>query len=244
MSLLPLTPFSRRKFIGQAAVGALALSTGAGLRANELLGGKRKLGVALVGLGSYSRGQLGPALRKTELCELRGVVTGDAEKGRRWAQSYGFSPDSVYSYETMAGIAQDPNIDIVYVVTPPGLHKRDVLVAAAAGKHVICEKPMAVSVDECDAMIAACDAAKVRLSIGYRLHFHAYHQRVKQLAATGGVGWAGADEWRIRLSGFGQILASEQSPGWWGATDERGGLCDSIRPDGDGRSHAGGDHGL
>jgi glucose-fructose oxidoreductase len=159
------------------------------MRANDLLQGKRKLGVALIGLGSYSRGQLGPALRETNLCELRGVVTGDADNGKRWAQSYGFSPKSVYSYDNMAAIADDPDIDIVYSVTPPGLHKRDVLAGAAAGKHVICEKPMAVSVAECDAMIAACEAAKVRLSIGYRLHFHAYHQRVKQLAATGG--WGG-----------------------------------------------------
>lgn len=161
---------------------------GLGAKAESLLGGKRKLGVALIGLGSYSRGQLGPALRRTELCELRGVVTGDAEKGKRWARSYGFSPDSVYSYDNMAAIADDPNIDIVYCVTPPGLHKRDVLAGAAAGKHVICEKPMAVSVEECEAMIAACEAADVRLSIGYRLHFHAYHQRVKQMAATGACG--------------------------------------------------------
>lgn len=180
---------TRRGFINTAALGALALGTGGTMRGNDLLQGKRKLGVALIGLGSYARGQLGPALRRTELCELRGVVTGDAAKGKKWAQSYGFSPKSVYSYDTMAAIADDPNIDIIYSVTPPGLHKRDVLAGAAAGKHVICEKPMAVSVEECEAMIAACQAAKVRFSIGYRLHFHAYHQRVKQLAASGG--WGG-----------------------------------------------------
>jgi len=219
MSVSMITPISRRGFISSAAVGALALGTGAGLRANELLGGKRKLGVALMGLGSYSRGQLGPALRETELCELRGVVTGDAAKGNRWAQSYGFSPKSVYSYDNMAAIADDPNIDIVYSVTPPGLHLRDVLAGAAAGKHVICEKPMAVSVEECEKMIAACDAAKVRLSIGYRLHFHDYHQQVKEMAATGawggpivmngGFGYRdGVKTWRTSkaLGGGGQLM--------------------------------------
>lgn len=181
-------PLSRRRFLAASSVGALTLATGLRGDAADLLGGKRKLGVALVGLGGYSRGQLGPALRETELCELRGVVTGDPSgKGMQWAADYGFSADSVYSYDTMHRMADDPNIDIVYSVTPPGLHKRDVLAAAAAGKHVICEKPMAVSVDECDEMIAACDAAGVRLSMGYRLHFHPYHQRVKEIAAH--------DEW-------------------------------------------------
>lgn len=71
----------------------------------------------------------------------------------------------------MARIADDPAIDIVYVVTPNSMHAEQTIAAAKAGKHVICEKPMAVSVAESDAMIAACRAAKVKLSIGYRLHF-------------------------------------------------------------------------
>ena len=169
------TSTSRRRFLGQTLVGAAGIGLGltSGLRAQDILAGRRKLGVALVGLGGYSTGQLGPALRETKWCELRGVVTGDPKgKGRRWAQDYGFSESSIYDYDTMHRIAEDREIDIVYVVTPPGLHLRDVLVAAAAGKHVICEKPMAVSVAECDAMIAACEQAGVRLSMGYRVHFH------------------------------------------------------------------------
>ncbi|GAB5560793.1 MAG: Gfo/Idh/MocA family oxidoreductase [Synoicihabitans sp.] len=165
-------------------MGAAGLSLGLRAHANELLPRGRKLGIALVGMGSYAGRQLAPALRQTELCELRGVVTGDPQgKGRRFASEYGFSENNIYDYDTMDRIADNPEIDIVYSVTPPGLHKRDVLAAAAAGKHVICEKPMAVSVAECDEMIAACDKAGVRFSIGYRLHFHPYHQRVKEIAA-------------------------------------------------------------
>lgn len=213
---------SRRQFLTVSALGAASL--GLGLRAEpaaSLLPHGRKLGVALVGLGGYSRGQLGPALRETELCELRGVVTGDPEgKGKRWARDYGFSEKSVYSYDTMHQMIDDPNIDIVYSVTPPGLHLRDVLAGAAAGKHVICEKPMAVSVAECDEMIAACDAAGVRLSMGYRLHFHPYHLRVKDAAAedawgsplkmTGGFAYRLGDQWTWRqdkaLGGGGQLM--------------------------------------
>lgn len=216
-----VSPFSRRRFLASSALGSLALATGLQGQAADLLGGKRKLGVALVGLGGYSRGQLGPALRETALCELRGVVTGDPEgKGRSWAREYGFSERSVYSYDTMDQIVDDPNIDIVYSVTPPGLHLRDVLVGAAAGKHVICEKPMAVSVAECDEMIAACDAAGVRLAMGYRLHYHPYHQRVKAIAAdglwggapamTGGFAYrmGGQRSWRFdkALGGGGQLM--------------------------------------
>lgn len=221
MNVTPFAAFSRRKFLTASAVGAASI--GLGLRAGpaDLLPRGRKLGVALVGLGSYARGQLAPALRETALCELRGVVTGDPDqKGQRYARDYGFSPESVYTYETMHRIADDPAIDIIYIVTPPGLHKRDVLVAAAAGKHVICEKPMAVSVAECDEMIAACDKAGVRFSIGYRLHFHPYHQQVKDIAAqgawgsppqmTGGFAYriGGAGTWRLNkaLGGGGQLM--------------------------------------
>jgi glucose-fructose oxidoreductase len=181
---------------------------------------RRKLGVALIGLGGYSTGQLGPALRVTQFCELRGVVTGDAAKGRRWARDYGFPESSVYSYDTMDRIADNPDIDIVYSVTPPGLHKRDVLTGAAAGKHVICEKPMAVSVAECEEMIAACEQAGVRLGMGYRLHYHPFHQQVKDFAANNGWGgpvqmdggfayrMGGGSGWRLNkaLAGGGQLL--------------------------------------
>jgi len=223
MCSAPLSYPSRRQFIATSALGVASLSVG--LRASDhgagILPRGRKLGVALVGLGQYSTGQLGPALRETELCELRGVVTGDPEgKGKRWARDYGFSEKSVYSYEKMHQMIDDPNIDIVYSVTPPGLHLRDVLAGASAGKHVICEKPMAVSVAECDEMIAACHEAGVRLSMGYRLHYHPYHLRLKDSAAnndwggalemTGGFAYRIGDQWTWRqdkaLSGGGQLM--------------------------------------
>jgi glucose-fructose oxidoreductase len=142
----------------------------------------RKLGVALCGLGNYSRGQLGPALKLTQNCELRGVVTGSREKGAAWAKVYGFPVQNVYGYDTMGQLAENADIDIVYVVTPNALHAPHVISAAGAKKHVICEKPMAVSVAECDAMIAACRANNVMLSIGYRLQFEPHYEVLKQHA--------------------------------------------------------------
>jgi len=140
-------------------------------RAVESSTPSKKLGVALAGLGNYSTHQLGPALRQTSHCRLTGVITGDRAKGKKWARDYGFPEKNVFSYDTMAQLAGSSDIDVVYVVTPNGLHAEHTIAAAKSGKHVICEKPMAVSVAECDAMIAACKAAGVRLMIGYRLHY-------------------------------------------------------------------------
>lgn len=181
--------------------------------------GGRKLGVALLGLGNYSTKYLGPALRHTNLCHLTGVVTGHPEKAIQWASDYGLSKKNLYNYENFDHIADNPDIDIVYVVTPPALHPEFVIRAAKAGKHVISEKPMATFVADCDAMITACRDAKVKLSVGYRLHFDPYHQelmrlqREKDLGAfrkmTGGNGFVLENRvWRIdkKLAGGGPLM--------------------------------------
>jgi glucose-fructose oxidoreductase len=174
-------PISRRSFLGQMSLaGALAL-TPYWSRAAESPPAK-KLGVALVGLGGYSTRELGPALRETKFCRLAGVVTGSRAKGEQWARDYGFSDKNIYSYDTMARMADEPAIDIVYVVTPNGLHAEHAIAAAKAGKHVILEKPMCNTVAECDAVLAACRAANVRHSIGYRLFWDPYHTELRRLA--------------------------------------------------------------
>ncbi|HEY3756841.1 MAG TPA: Gfo/Idh/MocA family oxidoreductase [Opitutaceae bacterium] len=160
---------NRRAFLGTLSTAAAATLLPRLAWADE--SGDRKKGVALVGLGRYATSELGPALRETKHCRLAGVVTGDPEKGRHWARDYGFPETSVYGYDTMQRIAENPDIDVIYVVTPNALHRRHVEAAAKTGKQVICEKPMATSVADCDAMIAACKNAGVHLAIGYRLHF-------------------------------------------------------------------------
>jgi glucose-fructose oxidoreductase len=172
---------SRREFLGQLSLGAAGLALAARGRAADAPPSK-KLGVALVGLGSYSKGQLGPALKVAKNCYLAGVVTGDRAKGQAWAREFGFSDKNIFSYDTMARLADASDIDIVYVVTPNGLHAKHAIAAAKTGKHIISEKPMANTVAECDAMLAACRAAKVKMSIGYRLHFDPYHQEMMRLA--------------------------------------------------------------
>jgi predicted dehydrogenase len=140
-----------------------------------------KLGVALVGLGMYSEGQLAPALQKTAHCSLAGIVTGNLHKMEVWKKKYNLRDDACYTYQNFASIKDNPAIDIVYIVLPNALHSDFVVAAANAGKHVICEKPMAVTVPDCDRMIAACKEAGKMLSIGYRLHFEPYNKEAMRL---------------------------------------------------------------
>jgi predicted dehydrogenase len=141
----------------------------------------QKLGIALVGLGNYSTGQLGPALLETKLCKLSGIVTGTPEKEGIWADEYGIPESNIYNYDNYDEIADNPEIDIIYVVLPNSMHAEYSIRAARAGKHVICEKPMATKVEDCRAMIEACEEANRKLSIGYRLHFEPHNEEMMRL---------------------------------------------------------------
>src|SRR5436190_2699429 len=174
---------SRRKFIynaGLLSLGIPLLSTYSNCGNEQtnkttMSNKESKLGVALVGLGGYAGGQLAPALQQTEHCYLAGIVTGTPSKAVAWKEKYDIPEKNIYSYEDYDSVKNNPDIDIIYVVLPNFMHAEYSIRAAEAGKHVICEKPMAITVDECDAMIAACKRAHKTLSIGYRLHFDPYH---------------------------------------------------------------------
>ena len=142
---------------------------------------KKKLGLALVGLGNYSNGQLAPALQETQQCYLAGVVTGTPSKAEEWKQKYDIPDKNIYNYDTFDQIADNPDIDIIYVVLPNAMHAEYVIRAAKAGKHVITEKPMEVSVEKCQQMIDACNENDVKLGVGYRLHFEPYNQEMMRL---------------------------------------------------------------
>lgn len=161
---------SRKDFIQKSALalGGTGL-LGWGFPSLLLPQKKEKLGVALVGLGSYATGQLAPALQQTRHCELRGIVTGTPSKIPVWQQRHDIPDGNVYNYENMHEIANNDEIDVIYIVLPPGLHAEYSIIAAETGKHVWCEKPMAMNVEECRAMIAAADKNGVRLAIGYRM---------------------------------------------------------------------------
>ena len=177
---------NRRQFIHRltTGLGAATLVPGLALKAHSVYPTRpddEKLGVALVGLGSYATHQLAPALQQTKLCKLAGIVTGTPEKAERWKDQYGLSTKNIYSYETFDQIADNDDIDMVYVVLPNSMHAEFTIRAAEAGKHVLCEKPMAISVAEGQQMIDACKTARRKLGIGYRLQFEPHNLEVMRL---------------------------------------------------------------
>ncbi|UTA52759.1 Gfo/Idh/MocA family oxidoreductase [Lysobacter soli] len=165
----------RRKFLAETAIALAAapfISTSA---TREKSKQSRKLGVAVCGLGRLSENQIAPALMKTQHCRLAGIVTGTPAKAAAWKAKYGIPDGSVYSYDTMHRMADNPDIDIVYVVTPNALHAPHTIAAAQAGKHVFCEKPLEISVERCQSMIDACRKAGRLLGTAYRCQYDPHH---------------------------------------------------------------------
>jgi len=174
--------YTRRRFIKDISLGAAVLTPGFSyLTGCSQTSSKTRLGVALVGLGGYSTSQLGPALLKTKKCYLAGIVTGTPAKQKIWADKYNIPSKNIYTYENFDNIASNTEIDIVYVVLPVSMHKEFTIRAAQAGKHVISEKPMAISSKDCEEMIAACRNAGKKLSIGYRLRFDPFNKEMMRL---------------------------------------------------------------
>ena len=213
----------RRRFIRQLSSGlgaaALAGSAPAIIVRNTLAQTRRNsLGFAFVGLGNYAT-RLASNLDAAEHCHIAGIVTGTPEKEKVWGEKYNIPDANIYNYDNYDSIANNDDIDIVYVVLPNSMHMEYVIRAANAGKHVICEKPMALNTDECARMIAACSQNNVKLSIGYRCQFHPVHQEIirigesKELGATKvinanfGFRIGNPNQWRLRkeLAGGGAL---------------------------------------
>lgn len=178
---------SRRSFIYNTAVTAagLSLSSFANHRntaQTKKTMNKNKLGVALVGLGGYATGQLAPALQQTKHCYLAGIVTGTPAKAAAWKEKYNIPDKNIYNYQNFDAIKDNSDIDIIYVVLPNHLHTPYTIRGFEVGKHVICEKPMAITVEDCNKMIAAAEKAGKFLSIGYRLQYDPYNLEMVRLA--------------------------------------------------------------
>jgi predicted dehydrogenase len=215
-----MTDRSRRRFIAGsvAAVAAPFISTSS-TRARAAAS-QKKIGFAICGLGTLSEQQIAPAFAHTQLCRLSAVVTGTPAKAEAFRAKYDIPRRSVYSYDDMHRMADNPDIDVVYVVTPNALHAPHTIAAARAGKHVFCEKPLEISVERCQQMIDACKAAGRLLGTAYRCQYDPHHLECIRLArervfGTVGMVEAGFDisvgepgQWRLQraLSGGGALM--------------------------------------
>ncbi|USI73232.1 Gfo/Idh/MocA family protein [Sphingomonas morindae] len=180
--------FTRRGLIEIGMAGASATLAPAALAATPRVTEGSPVGVAVVGLGTLSQGQILPALRTTKRARLVALVSGHADKARRLAADHGLPASAIYDYDGFDRIAADPRIDIVYIVLPNALHAPFTLRAFKAGKHVLCEKPMATNVADAEAMVAAGRAAGRKLMIAYRCHYEPGNLAAMRHIRTGGIG--------------------------------------------------------
>jgi predicted dehydrogenase len=147
----------------------------------------RRVRYAVVGLGHIAQVAVLPAFKHAkENSELCALVSGDRQKLAELGKKYKI--DAVYDYERYDECLQSGAIDAVYIALPNHMHREYTIRAAEAGVHVLCEKPMAVSEQECADMIAACEQNRVKLMVAYRLHFEEANLKTIELAQSGKLG--------------------------------------------------------
>src|SRR5690349_8176816 len=145
------------------------------------------LRVAIMGLGSYGN-RVAEAMQSCKRAKVTGVISGTPTKSKDWQGRYNIPDANCYNYENFDQIKTNRDIDAVYVITPNALHHDQVIRVARAGKHVICEKPMAVNAKEGQEMVDACKTANVKLLVGYRMHFEPKTLEIIRMRKEGELG--------------------------------------------------------
>ncbi|HZP16838.1 MAG TPA: Gfo/Idh/MocA family oxidoreductase [Terriglobales bacterium] len=190
MSKLPGNEVTRRGFITKVGQGLLAANVAgtllkdahAQLRVPDPPG--KKLGWAIVGLGSLAINQILPAFAKCEKAKVVAFVSGHPDKANKLALRYGVNPKNIYNYQNYDSIKDNPEVDIIYIVLPNGMHAEYTVRGLQAGKHVLCEKPMANTPAECRQMIDAGRKAGRKLMIAYRCRYEPYNQEAIRVARS------------------------------------------------------------
>jgi predicted dehydrogenase len=213
-----MSSHTRRDFIVHSAMLGGALAAGSALTLAQ--GAKKKLGWALCGLGGLSENQIAPALQKASLSRLAGVITDTPAKASKWKAKYGLKDSAIFTYDRMHELANNPDIDVIYIVTPNALHADQAAAAFKAGKHVFCEKPMEISVERCQKMINDARAANRKLAVAYRCQYDPNNLEcvriarakefgdIKIVEATFNVSIGAPGQWRLKreLSGGGALM--------------------------------------
>jgi predicted dehydrogenase len=224
----PEKEISRRGFFGKMGQG-LALATAAGtlLKTTAAQQGLvvpeppgKKMGWAIVGLGSLSIYQILPAFAKCEKSKPVAFVSGHPDKANKLAARYGINPKNIYNYQNYDSIKENPEVDIIYIVLPNCMLAEYTIRGFQAGKHVLTEKPMACTPTDCQKMIDAGRAAGKKLMVAYRCRYEPYNQEAIRIARSGELGptqviladtgWnaTNPDQWRLKrdLAGGGSLM--------------------------------------
>jgi predicted dehydrogenase len=232
MSTSP-NPASRRQFLRQASLGAalaaVAGPAGALPFATETppdmaTPDDQKIGFAIVGLGKFATQQIMPNFKNCQHARITALVSGSPDKAKKLAKEYGVDAASIYDYQSFDKIKDDPAVQAVYIILPNGLHCEFTERAARAGKHVLCEKPMANTVEECQRMLKACADAGRKLMIAYRAQYEPFNLDAMARIRKGELGQLRAitadhgravkpdeekaDTWRVvkKLAGGGSLM--------------------------------------
>jgi predicted dehydrogenase len=205
----------------------------------------QRVGYAIVGLGHLAINQILPAFGRSKYSKPVALVSGDRQKAAKLATQYGIKSTSLYNYQTYDQLALNPEVQVIYIVLPNSMHAEFVLRGAKAGKNILCEKPMATNVHDCERMIAACNDAKVKLMIAYRQQYEPMNRAIVNMVRQGRLGklrsfvasnaqnQGNPSQWRqkLALSGGGclpdvgiyclnaaRFLANEEPLEVWGVT--------------------------
>ena len=216
---------TRRGFLVKAGQG-LVVTQALGALATSALAQQvpdppgKKVGWAIVGLGSLAINQILPAFAKCEKSRVVALVSGHPEKARKLAARYGVDPKRIYDYQSYDSIKDNPEVDVIYIVLPNGMHAEYTVRGHQAGKHVLSEKPMANTPAECQEMIEAARKANRKLMVAYRCRYEPFNQEmirmareqelgpVKVIVADHGFSIGDPTQWRLKkdLAGGGSMM--------------------------------------
>jgi predicted dehydrogenase len=186
---------TRRGFLARVGGGLVAANMagapGSGVTPEQLVvpdpPGK-KLGWAIVGLGSLAINQILPAFAKCEKSRVVAFVSGHPDKANKLALRYGVNSKNIYNYQNYDSIRDNPDVDVIYIVLPNGMHAEYAVRGLQAGKHVLSEKPMARTPEECQQMIDAGKKANRKLMVAYRCRYEPYNREAIRMAQSGELG--------------------------------------------------------
>lgn len=224
----PEKELSRRGFLGKVGKGLAVASAAGSLLKNAAAQGPlvvpnppgKKMGWAIVGLGSLSIYEILPAFAKCEKSKPVAFVSGHPDKAHKLAERYGIDSKNIYNYQNYDSIKDNPEVDIIYIVLPNGMHADYTIRGFQAGKHVLTEKPMANTPADCQKMIDAGRAAGKKLMVAYRCRYEPFNQEAIRICRSGEIGsiqavltnagWrvTNPDQWRLKkdLAGGGSLM--------------------------------------
>src|SRR6266568_1071342 len=190
----PKQEITRRGFIAKVGQGLVAANVAAALfqdaaaQQPQLIVPEppgKKVGWAIVGLGKLAINQILPAFAQCEQSKVVALVSGHPDKANKLALRYGVNPKNIYNYGNYDSIRDNPEVDVIYIVLPNSMHAEYTIRGFQAGKHVLTEKPMANTPEDCQKMIDAGRKAGRKLMVAYRCRYEPYNREAIRIARSG-----------------------------------------------------------